>query len=34
MEECKKPAVEYIELPVAYDALTVVIHPENKWAQP
>ena len=25
--------MQYIELPVAYDALTVVIHPENNWAQ-
>ncbi|MEO5703232.1 MAG: PstS family phosphate ABC transporter substrate-binding protein, partial [Gammaproteobacteria bacterium] len=25
-------AIEYIELPVAYDALTVVINPENTWA--
>ncbi len=25
-------SVEYIELPVAYDALTVVINPENDWA--
>ncbi len=33
MDECKKTGVQYIELPVAYDALTVVIHPENKWAQ-
>ena len=33
MDECKKNGVQYIELPVAYDALTVVIHPENKWAQ-
>jgi phosphate transport system substrate-binding protein len=33
MEECKKTGIQYIELPVAYDALTVVIHPENKWAQ-
>ncbi|MEQ1882432.1 MAG: PstS family phosphate ABC transporter substrate-binding protein [Burkholderiales bacterium] len=33
MDECRKTGVEYIELPVAYDALTVVIHPENKWAQ-
>ena len=23
--------VEYIELPVAYDGLTVVVNPENKW---
>ncbi|HWH46730.1 MAG TPA: PstS family phosphate ABC transporter substrate-binding protein, partial [Burkholderiales bacterium] len=33
MDECKKTGIQYIELPVAYDALTVVIHPENKWAQ-
>jgi phosphate transport system substrate-binding protein len=33
MDECRKTGIEYIELPVAYDALTVVIHPENKWAQ-
>jgi phosphate transport system substrate-binding protein len=33
MDECRKTGVEYIELPVAYDALTVVIHPDNKWAQ-
>ena len=33
MDECKKSGIQYIELPVAYDALTVVIHPENKWAQ-
>ena len=25
-------AIEYIELPIAYDALTVVVHPENSWA--
>ncbi|MFN0040417.1 MAG: PstS family phosphate ABC transporter substrate-binding protein [Burkholderiales bacterium] len=33
MDECKKTGVQYIEIPVAYDALTVVIHPDNKWAQ-
>ncbi|HWQ38874.1 MAG TPA: PstS family phosphate ABC transporter substrate-binding protein [Burkholderiales bacterium] len=33
MEECRKNGVEYIELPVAYDALTVVIHPKNTWAE-
>ncbi len=31
MEECKKTGVQYIELPVAYDALTVVINPKNDW---
>ncbi len=32
MEECAKNGIEYIELPVAYDALTVVINRENTWA--
>lgn len=31
MEECKKAGVQYLELPVAYDALTVVINPKNDW---
>lgn len=29
MEECAKNGVQYIELPVAFDALTVVVNPEN-----
>jgi len=33
MDDCRAAGVQYIELPVAYDALTVVIHPGNKWAQ-
>jgi len=33
MDDCKAAGIQYIELPVAYDALTVVIHPDNKWAQ-
>ena len=32
MEDCKKNGVEYIELPVAFDALTVIINPKNTWA--
>jgi phosphate transport system substrate-binding protein len=32
MEACKKEGIQYYELPVAYDALTVVIHPKNTWA--
>jgi phosphate transport system substrate-binding protein len=32
MEICKANGVEYIEIPVAFDALTVVVHPENDWA--
>jgi phosphate transport system substrate-binding protein len=29
MEDCKKAGVEYIELPVAFDALTVMVNPKN-----
>lgn len=31
MELAKSNGVEYIELPVAFDALTVVVHPQNNW---
>ena len=31
MAECAKTGVEYIELPVAFDALTVVINPKNTF---
>jgi len=31
MEDCKKLGIEYYELPVAFDALTVVINPRNTW---
>jgi phosphate transport system substrate-binding protein len=31
MADCKKAGVEYYELPVAFDALTVVINPRNTW---
>ncbi|HIK26408.1 MAG TPA: PstS family phosphate ABC transporter substrate-binding protein [Thermosynechococcus sp. M46_R2017_013] len=33
IEECKKNNIQYIELPVAYDAMTVVINPQNSWAK-
>jgi phosphate transport system substrate-binding protein len=32
MADCKEAGVEYVELPVAFDALTVVINPKNDWA--
>jgi len=32
MEACAATGVKYVELPVAFDALTVVIHPTNTWA--
>ncbi len=31
IEECKKNGIEYVELPVAFDALTVVINPKNTF---
>jgi phosphate transport system substrate-binding protein len=32
MEACKGAGVEYIEVPVAFDALTVIINPKNNWS--
>jgi phosphate transport system substrate-binding protein len=31
MAACKEAGVEYIELPIGYDALTVVVNPKNTW---
>ena len=31
MEDCKKAGIDYFELPVAFDALTVVINPKNNF---
>jgi phosphate transport system substrate-binding protein len=31
MEACKNAGVEYFELPIAYDALTVMVNPKNDW---
>ena len=33
MEECRKLGIEYYELPVAFDALTVVVHPKNTFVK-
>ncbi len=33
VELCKANGVEYIELPIAYDAITVVVNPKNTWAK-
>jgi phosphate transport system substrate-binding protein len=33
MEACRKAGIKYIELPVAFDALTVVVNPANKWVK-
>lgn len=32
MDDCYLQGIKYIELPVAYDALTVVLNPQNDWA--
>jgi phosphate transport system substrate-binding protein len=32
IEACSKAGVEYIELPIAYDGLAVVVNPKNTWA--
>src|ERR687896_1991177 len=32
MEACKGAGIDYIELPVAFDALTVIVNPKNDWA--
>ena len=31
MDACKAAGIEYFELPVAFDALTIVINPKNTW---
>jgi phosphate transport system substrate-binding protein len=33
IEACKKGNIEYIEIPIAYDALTVVANPQNEAAK-
>lgn len=31
IETCQKAGIEYIELPIAYDGLAVVVNPKNTW---
>jgi len=31
-DACRAAGIEFIELPVAYDGLSVVVHPNNTWA--
>ena len=33
MGACKGAGVEYFELPIAYDALTVIVNPKNDWVK-
>lgn len=32
MKNCQASGVQFMEIPVAFDALTVVIHPDNTWS--
>lgn len=32
IEACKKAGIEYIEVPIAYDGLAIVVNPKNTWA--
>ena len=32
IEACSKAGIEYIELPIAYDGLAIVVNPKNTWA--
>lgn len=31
MADCRAAGVAYVELPIAFDAITVVVHPRNNW---
>jgi phosphate transport system substrate-binding protein len=33
MEQCRAAGIKYMELPVAFDALTVVVNPQNTWVK-
>lgn len=33
MAACRTAGIRYFELPVAYDALTLAVHPSNTWAE-
>jgi phosphate transport system substrate-binding protein len=32
VDACRKAGIEYIELPIAFDGLAVVVHPKNGWS--
>lgn len=32
IKDCKNSRVHFVEIPVAFDALTVAVHPENTWS--
>ncbi|MCW5893647.1 MAG: PstS family phosphate ABC transporter substrate-binding protein [bacterium] len=32
VEQCGKAGIEYVELPIAYDGLAIMVNPKNDWA--
>lgn len=32
MEACRSAGISYVEIPIAFDALSVVVNPQNTWA--
>ncbi|AKH36964.1 MULTISPECIES: PstS family phosphate ABC transporter substrate-binding protein [Nitrosomonas] len=32
MAECKNSRVKFVEIPIAFDAITVAVHPDNNWS--
>ncbi|HVL69464.1 MAG TPA: PstS family phosphate ABC transporter substrate-binding protein [Vicinamibacterales bacterium] len=32
IEACTKQGIEYVELPIGYDGIAIVVHPSNTWA--
>jgi phosphate transport system substrate-binding protein len=33
MEQCKAKGIKYYEIPVAFDAMTIVVNPQNNWVK-
>ncbi len=33
IEVCEKAGIQFIELPIAYDALAIVVNPQNNWVK-
>lgn len=33
MEKCRAAGIKYLELPIAFDAITVVVNPQNDWVK-
>lgn len=33
MDACEATRVQYVEMPIAYDALTIVVNPKNDWVK-